>query len=358
MKIFKASKGRKHFPILILLALAGGIITILTVFFKPTPPIKQLEDPYLHFFEEKNVVFGAGVIIPKGEEIDIKATEDRKVIKIFVKEGEKIHQGDPLIQLYDKELKAQVLAKEASLSKSKIELERLQSLPRPEDLAVQKALYSQARIESDEATRQFNIAQELFDKSMLSRGEYDQKKYSADVAHSKLEHAKTELDKMQAGAWKPDLDAAKSDVAYQTANLEAIKNQLNETLITAPADATVLKINVQVGEAALTNRSDPLMILGDLEECYVEISVDQNEISRLDFNQEATAFFRGIHNQPIALYFVRKKPLVVPKKNLTSASNERVDTKVVQLVYGFKKKRQCESVGSLMDVFIPTQIKP
>jgi hypothetical protein len=50
--------------------------------------------------------------------------------------------------------------------------------------------------------------------------------------------------------------------------------------------------------------------------------------------------------------FVRFEPYVVPKKSLTGDSTERVDTRVLQVIYSFDRGSLPIYVGQQMDVFI------
>jgi hypothetical protein len=52
------------------------------------------------------------------------------------------------------------------------------------------------------------------------------------------------------------------------------------------------------------------------------------------------------------LKFVRVEPYVIPKKSLTGDSTERVDTRVLQVLYSFNRGALPVYVGQQMDVFI------
>lgn len=52
------------------------------------------------------------------------------------------------------------------------------------------------------------------------------------------------------------------------------------------------------------------------------------------------------------LVFVRIEPFVVPKKSLTGDSTERVDTRVLQIIYRVEGDMLPLFVGQQMDVFI------
>ena len=64
------------------------------------------------------------------------------------------------------------------------------------------------------------------------------------------------------------------------------------------------------------------------------------------------AFIKGMKTDPIPLRFVRIEPYVTTKKSLTGDSTERVDTRVLQVIYQFDQSKIPVYVGQQMDVFI------
>jgi hypothetical protein len=66
----------------------------------------------------------------------------------------------------------------------------------------------------------------------------------------------------------------------------------------------------------------------------------------------AVASLKGHSELKIPLKFVRIEPYVVPKRSLTGDSLERVDTRVLQIVYAFDRPEFPVYVGQQVDVFI------
>jgi hypothetical protein len=67
----------------------------------------------------------------------------------------------------------------------------------------------------------------------------------------------------------------------------------------------------------------------------------------------AVGYVKGASGQPIELEFVRIEPYVVPKRSLTGASIERVDTRVLQVIYKFPNNLDRPVyVGQQMDLYL------
>ena len=66
----------------------------------------------------------------------------------------------------------------------------------------------------------------------------------------------------------------------------------------------------------------------------------------------ATGHVRGNADLKAPLQFVRIEPFVVPKRSLTGDSTERVDTRVLQIIYRVERDDMPLFVGQQLDVFI------
>jgi hypothetical protein len=66
----------------------------------------------------------------------------------------------------------------------------------------------------------------------------------------------------------------------------------------------------------------------------------------------AVAYLRGNPKFMTALTFEYVESYVVPKRSLTGDSTERVDTRVMQVIYSFKQGKLPVYPGQLMDIYI------
>jgi len=66
----------------------------------------------------------------------------------------------------------------------------------------------------------------------------------------------------------------------------------------------------------------------------------------------AIGVFRGDINKTFPLKFARIEPFVLPKRSLTGDNTERVDTRVLQVLYEITSNADAIFIGQQMDVFI------
>ena len=81
------------------------------------------------------------------------------------------------------------------------------------------------------------------------------------------------------------------------------------------------------------------------------MDVDERGLPRFRPAANAVAYPRGETSQQLRLRFVRLEPLAIPKKALTGDNTERVDTRVLQVIYAIETSREVY-VGQQVDVFI------
>ena len=92
--------------------------------------------------------------------------------------------------------------------------------------------------------------------------------------------------------------------------------------------------------------------MGNVDTLVVRVDIDENDAWRIDPAADAVAFVRGNRDLKTNLKFVRVEPYIVPKRSLTGESTERVDTRVLQVLYSFNRDALPVYVGQQMDVFI------
>jgi HlyD family secretion protein len=162
---------------------------------------------------------------------------------------------------------------------------------------------------------------------------------------------------------KDTLDTAKDTVAQAQAALKGAAALLAQYVIKAPADGVVLAINSTVGSYVssqgaydvYTQGFSPLLVMSaDQEHLAVRCYVDEILIARLPPPERMRAQML-IHGTDIKvpLEFVRVQPYVSPKIELSNQRQEKVDLRVLAVIFRFEKKDlPMVYPGQLVDVFI------
>ena len=94
------------------------------------------------------------------------------------------------------------------------------------------------------------------------------------------------------------------------------------------------------------------MLIGNAQTLHLRVDVDENDAWRIERGAKASASVKGNPNLKTDLSFVRIEPYIIPKRSLTGESTERVDTRVLQVVFSFNRSTLPVYVGQQMDVAI------
>jgi len=339
--------------ILPLLAIVGVLFAIWTVIngAKAIPPAPPVAEPAHAQFS--SYVAGAGIVEPATENIGIAPAVQGVVTQVFVMPGAEVNAGDPLFKIDDRDLQADLLNKKAALKSAEEKLTRLQNLPRPEDIPRAEASVKAAEAQLADAESQYKLASEMADVRAMSREEITRRRYAMETDQAKLAEAKADLALLKAGSWKPDIDIARADIAMAQAAVNSVQTEIERRMTRSPIRGQVLQVKVRAGEYATAGAlAQPLILLGRVEPLHVRVDVDENDAWRIRPDAEAEAFVRGNRDIHTALKFVRVEPYVIPKRSLTGDSTERVDTRVLQVLYSFDRGNLPVYVGQQMDVFI------
>jgi RND family efflux transporter MFP subunit len=303
---------RTILPIIAVGALSFGIISVVrsqprheTNQPASPPPVS----PYAH------VVAAEGLVEASSENISIGTSLSEVVTQVPVVVGQKVKAGEPLFKLDDRQLQADLAARRADLGVAETQVK------------VDSALY-------DDAKEQLDFAETLSDKRAISSEELAKRRHAAEAAGAR--HA-----------------AARAQVTVAAAQVKSVETQIERSTVRAPIDGEVLQVKIHVGEYAPAGvTATPLILLGRSKPLNIRVDVDEHEAWRVSPNAKAVATVRGNANLKTPVVFVRFEPFVLPKKSLTGDNTERVDTRVLQVIYRVENDALPLFVGQQMDVFI------
>lgn len=278
-------------------------------------------------------VAGSGIVEPRSESIHLCAEVPGVVAEVRVREGQSVDTGDVVLRLEDRWKRAELAVREAALNAAEQDLARLRGLPRPEDLPPSAARVRGALAAVETQRDQFTRAEELHRQQVVTDQELVVRRKALDTAVADLEEAQAEDARLHAGAWENDLAIAAAAVQQAGAQVDLAQVEVERLVVRAPCAGTILRVDVRPGEFVGTPPGKPLVVLGDTSQLHVRVSIDEHDLPRFVAGAPAVGTVRGDPARPVGLEFVRTVPTVEPKRNLTGDSAERVDTRVLQVLY-------------------------
>ena len=304
-------------PAIALAALTGAILQLRSVrtdrpLLEPaiTPPSAPANIPAR--------IGAVGLVEAASEEIGLPAAVAGIVAEVAVIPGQKVARGDILFRIDDRQARADLAVQTAAIAAARARLTEAESTLA--DLNDQLA-------RGDRLVRlSGNIA--ISEDTILRR------RFAARTAEARVATARAEIDSA-------------------TAQMQSSATQLERLPVRAPIDGTILQVNVRIGEFAPAQPlTAPLVVMGQLDPLHLRADIDEADVPRFRPNAEAWASPRGAADRRVALHLVRVEPYVVPKRSLTGSGTERVDTRVLRVVYAFDPKALPAFPGQQMDIFI------
>jgi HlyD family secretion protein len=302
-------------------------------------------------------VAGSGIAEPRTENISVGALVGGVVAEVAIKHNQHVEAGQLLFRIDDRQLKCTLAVRQAALASARAELSKLENMPRKEEVipAVAKVAEAEANVKAQADLR--DRAEKLLDSNAISREEFVTRDMAWQAVKQQLARLKAELALLNAGAWEPDKAIARAAVARAEAEVKQAQVDIDRLEVRAPVSGEVLQVNVRPSEYINTPHSMAPIVLGNLETLHIRVDIDEHDIPRFIPGSPARASVRGNPQKSYPLTFVRVDPYVVPKKSLTGDSSERVDTRVLQVIYALQPGEKSVYVGQQLDVFIDVSSK-
>jgi HlyD family secretion protein len=199
-----------------------------------------------------SVVRAPGKIEPKTQ-VKVSADIPGKIVKLAVKEGDRVRKGQLLLQIDDTQYRAALGQAEAALASA-------EGMQRDAETGfkVTDANYSRQRA--------------LFEKKLLSQAEWD-------VASKTFESSRA------------GLNSAREEVSRARAALIGARDNVAKCRFEAPFDGIVSALNVEQGEIVITgtmnNPGTQILTVSDLSKMLVRADVDETDVVDMQLGQRA-----------------------------------------------------------------------
>ncbi len=267
-------------------------------------------------------VAGSGVVEPSSELVSIGTSLSGLVTDVLVRPGDYVTKGQPLFTVDERAQRARLEESRAAIAQA-------------------EAAIAEATSASETAGRQLALYRQVEDAAAVSRAEVIRAEGDAAAARSRLSVARAQLTAARAAAGSAQTD-------------------LGRLTVRAPISGEILRVNIRPGEfvqagGAQGGNAQAYIEMGETRPLYVRVDIDEDEAIRLETGAAANVNPRGAADLKVQAKFVRVEPLVVPKRSLTNSASERVDVRVVQVLYELPPTDGIFRVGQQIDAFIPAR---
>ncbi len=335
--------------------------------------------------ELRSTVTSSGEVRPI-QFINLTSEVQGRIEDIYVKEGDKVKAGTPLVKLDPTQLQSGTDAQLAAYQASQNELQVTQSqvtaaqnqLSQAQqglnasqasvDTALQQVASARqqvvaaqteidrAQVDLNTANRELRRTAELVESGVESRSILDAAKDRVETAQVALRNAQARLKSQQlaineqnarvnearARAKQQEVSVKDARRGIDTANLSANassrrteqqaavlsgqKSQRDKTLQVAPINGVIADIPSKVGTFAVAGLSTtPLLTIADMSTVNVEVKVDETEIDKVEVGQPVKVKVDAFGEQEIAGKVTQKTPLAVGKSQTSGGLSVNIN---------------------------------
>ncbi len=226
------------------------------------------------------IVSASGEIKPKTY-VNVGANAFGKIIRLYVREGDKVKAGQLLAQLENVQSAADVAAQRATVGANQTDATAAEA-----GLRTANADVKRARADAEKSRQDFERAEGLFKSQLISKAEYDARDAAHEVALAQL--AQTEARVAQAQA---QMESARGRIGQARATLTRASDQLSKTTYIAPFAGVITNLPVREGETVVVGiQNSPgstLMTLADMSIITAEVKVDETDVVNVQLGQPA-----------------------------------------------------------------------
>lgn len=278
--------------------------------------------------ERPSTIYARGRIEPVGRVRELGFERVGRLENVTVEEGQRLAAGDVIADLSNEAEVAAVALCLANVTLAVARLAELEKRVKPEELT-----FARAKVEADRARNLLAIedaerAENLFKSSVVSRQDMDRAVAVRTSSGADLRASEAELARLTNFVTSEMLSVSREEVAVAEAEQRFAEAEMEKTVLRAPSNGTVLRVNLARGDLFLPDGGYPLCLYADLEFLRVRAEVDEIHIAQLREGQDAVVRGRGLGDVSLRGRVTKLLPVMGNRRMFTRFPEERLDLDV------------------------------
>jgi len=199
------------------------------------------------------------------EEVQLTTEEIGKVTEILVEEGDRVEEGQLLLQIDDEIFRAAV--------------EQSEAIVRIQEIAIQRQ-----QLTLENLRTQWGRTEKLYQSDLIDEDTFDDATNALGIAEI-------------------DLRSSRESLSQAMAQLEQAMDRLSKTRTYSPIDGTVTSLDIKVGETAISSTTNipgsGLMTVANPDSIHTEVNVDEADIANISIGQRTLVYAIAYPDQAI-----------------------------------------------------------
>jgi multidrug resistance efflux pump len=237
-------------------------------------------------------VAGEFALLPS-DNADVRAEVEGIIEEIYVDEGSRVAEGDPIARLADREYRARLRMVEADIEERRANLRLLEAGPRQEEVGLQRTAVAKAEERLRYALSELERLQQLLAIKATSRKEFEQAQEEVAVLVKEHEEAQGRLDILLAGSRPEEIAALEQEIEHSEAERERLIDQLERVTLNASHAGVIVtpKLKSKLGE--YVEPGDLVAEVHAVDLVVAEIAVSERDIGEVQLGQRGMLRFRA-----------------------------------------------------------------
>lgn len=241
--------------------------------------------------DEEIILTATGYIVAH-HKIEVASKVAGRVAEISVEKGDKVKAGQILVRLENDEYRAQLEQQEGQLANLRARLAELKNGSRPQEISRARADRDEAQADLTDAKSSLDRTRQLVDEGVMAKQTLDDAvaKYNAD--QQKVASLEQTLNLAQIGTRSEEIAQVEGQIQEAKGGVDYARTQLENTVIRAPVNGTILDRNVERGEFVTNGfvgdkgAKGYLVTMADLNDLQVELDINQSDFPKLGPQQK------------------------------------------------------------------------
>ncbi len=206
-----------------------------------------------------------------------------RIVELAVEEGQWVEAGQVIARLDDSDFRQQVQLEQATLRVREASLQLALAGPRRQEVEAARQLVRDAEADLELRRLDFQRAQRLFSRDVISEQDRDRAKAALERAEAAVARAREQLDALQEGTRQEEIRIARTQVQQSLEALELVRIKLGYTVLRAPLAGVVLVRQAELGE--VVSAGTPVVTLADLENVWLRAYISETDLGRIRWGQ-------------------------------------------------------------------------
>jgi multidrug efflux pump subunit AcrA (membrane-fusion protein) len=254
-------------------------------------PVVPVETTPVKVASITQIVSAEGVLFPI-HQASLSPKITAPVRAFYVNRGDKVHRGELLAVLDNRDLAAAVVSAQGSYDQAQATYASTTSSTLPEEIQTANLALQDTKTSLDAQQKLYDSEKKLFDQGAIARKQLDATEVALTAARSAYETAEKHLRNLQASGAAQQQKAAKGQLESARGQYLSAAAQLNYTQIRSPIEGVVADRSVYPGDIATAGT--PLLIVMDTSKVVVRLHIPQSQAVQLKLGQAASIQVPGL----------------------------------------------------------------